>query len=1540
VDTIAQQSQGPVRLPPSRLASPSSRRTRALQRLALASLLATLTPSAHAQTAPASLSAREARIRDFLAQRSTSDHTSPALARLRTEAQHAALLTRGQLRAHATTPTGLNAAWQPLGPGAIVSSLYGDLTGRVTAIALDPNDATGNTVYLGTTGGGVWKSTNAAGTLTSVTFSPLTDTIFSTNAGSSTIPSLSIGAVAVQPAPNPVILAGTGDPNDATDSLYGEGILRSTDNGLTWTLITQTPVGGTNATYSFAGLATAAIAWSTSTPTLVVAALSLSPQSAIVDAMNPTSIPGLYYSTDAGQTWQMSTLYDGSQIVQQPVPVGRTGVGNPATSVVWDAQRALFIAAVRGHGYYSSPDGANWTRLANQPGTGLTTANCPANSNQPASANCPIFRGALAVQPATGDLYALTVDSNDNDQGLWQDLCNANSSGVCSAPAPTWAARIDNGALEVGSGNTSITQGNYDLSLAASPAPSNGTLLFAATVDLFRCSLTAGSSSCTFRDTTNSLNGCDAPAGVAPSQHALVAVQTGETQLVLLGNDGGLWRSTDGVAQTGAPCSSTDAQHFDNLNTAIGNTGSLVEITGFAQDPSSPNTLLVGLGEDGSAGTGAALNSTGSLTAWPQLAQGEGGYPHIDPDTPANWFLSIGAEVNLDECPLGSSCSAQDFLPPATLGEPQVENDAALLDPPTLLDPQLTTNVLIGTCRVWRGPTGSNPSWTTVDAISPAFDGSACNNSSSLIRSLAAAGPATGASAPQDQGSSVLYAGMAGNLDGGGSIPGHLFVTTSSAGNGASTATWTDTALSPVTNDQADANVFNPAGFDISSVTTDSHDVTGATVYATVMGFGNVPHLYRSTDFGAHWVNISSNLPSAPANAVVIDPNDANTVYVALDTGVYVTQSITTCSTVNCWSVLGTALPNAPVTTLEAAANLPTGDGRLGLLRAGTYGRGLWQIPLLTAHSANAPAITLSATTLTFGATAVATQSSAQTITVTSSGNSPVTFSTPAITGDFVETDTCTGQTLAVGATCSFAVSFAPTQTGARSGLLTIYANIPGGQATVSLNGAGTAAAAIVLTPLTLTFPATIVNQTATAQIITVANTGQNPATLDTPAITGDFTIAQSTCTSTLAAQTACSLSISFTPTASGTRSGVLTLTDSAGTQTAQLTGTGNAPATDTLSPPALTFAQQTIGTSSAAQQVILTNNGDVALTLIAASVSPGDFTAVNNCGPSLNPHSTCAISITFVPSAVGARTATLTVTDQFRYQTVLLTGIGIAPPSVSLSPSSLSFPATGVGLTAPPQTLTLTNNGGLPLNVAGTSISPGFLIASSTCTTTLAPNSNCTLTIVFAPTTPGPVAGTLTLTDNATSGTQTTNLTGTGVDFTLSTNGATTVSISSGSTATYPLLLTSLSSLTGTVALSCAGAPANSVCTVSPSTPGLGSTALLTATVQTGMSPQTTAEQSQPTPPHRQRDAALLALLALPLVVTARKRRALRVLLPLVLLGVLTTLTGCGSDRVIPLSTTTTGDSNPTPSGTSTITVSATAAGVTHSVKLTLTVQ
>ncbi len=105
-----------------------------------------------------------------------------------------------------------------------------------------------------------------------------------------------------------------------------------------------------------------------------MAAVSHATEGAVVGAADAqNSVMGLYYSTDAGVTWQMSTVMDGGQIVQRPLLSGANHGGNAATAVIWNPVRKRFYAALRFHGYYESADGITWTRLAQQPGAGLTT---------------------------------------------------------------------------------------------------------------------------------------------------------------------------------------------------------------------------------------------------------------------------------------------------------------------------------------------------------------------------------------------------------------------------------------------------------------------------------------------------------------------------------------------------------------------------------------------------------------------------------------------------------------------------------------------------------------------------------------------------------------------------------------------------------------------------------------------------------------------------------------------------------------------------------------------------------------------------------------------------------------------------------------------------------------------------------------------------------------------------------------------------------------------------------------------------------------
>lgn len=1257
---------------------------------------------------------------------------SPAAARLQASASAATLNTAAAFSPAAAT-------WQPLGPAAVNTPGFGLVGGRVTALVLDPSDATGNRLYVGTTGGGVWEAQNAAASsISSIIFSPLTDTLDAL--GGVLGASISIGALTVQPGGTGVILAGTGDPNDALDSYYGAGILRSIDGGATWTLV-QTTVDREEALgprdYNFVGEGFAGFAWSSVNPQVVVAAVSQAFEGTLVSADQPgKSYEGLYYSTDAGASWHLATVMDlNGQDVQSPTQTPAAPDGNAATAVVWNPVRKLFLAAVRYHGYYQSADGVTWTRLSTQPGAGLTTALCPTNPTGVGSIACPIFRGALAVNPQTGDTFAWTTDINNQDQGLWQDQC-ALSSGACSNPAVTFARQWSTAALEVNSpsGAATIPNGDYNLVLAAVPSQQD-TLLLAGANDLWKCSLAAG---CVWRNTTNATT-CRS-AQVGEFQHALTWNASNPLE-IFAGNDSGLWRSTDAIGETGAICSATDASHFQNLN---GGLGSLLEPESIAQGTQTSYTMLAGLGVNGAAGV---KSSVGPTTDWPQVLSGEGGPVDIDPQNPSNWYVNNGVGVSIHACTQASSCTPADFGANPAVSNSDVGGDGYSMTTaaPFLVDPVDDGQLLIGTCRVWRGP-ANGFGWSASNAISPILDtgavGSTCNGDAT-IRSLAALA--------LPGGGEVIYAGMYGALDGGANVPGHIYrATVNNLGTGM--PVWQDLTLNPVTNSGIP---LNQDGFDISSIYIDPHDATGNTVYFTLEGM-NIPlsnryTIFRSTDGGGHWYEISSNIPKAPANSVVVDPGDANTVYVATDSGVYFTTQISTCSQngSNCWSAFGTGLPQAPVVALSAAQP----GAAQQVLVAATYGRGIWQTPLwvssptLTTVSANPVA-------LSFAAQNAGTASSPQPVTLYNTGTTDLAISAIAVVGDFSESDNCRNGVIAAGASCTIQVVFAPTAAGSTTGQLEISANVYGGQFTVDLSGTGLPPAIVSVSPATLDFGYVATGTSSTPLAISISNASSDAVPISNISITAPFQLVSNSCgTSSLAANSTCQIQIGFSPQQSGAVTGTFALSDSYGVQTVSLSGAGGSAATDSLSTASVAFPDTITGQLSPSQVVQLTNSGDAPLTSISATATAGFQIASNNCTTQLIGHASCAIAVAFAPAQPGAQSGTLTVSDALRTQVVTLAGTGLAPPVIGISPSSLTFAQQQTGTSSPPQTVTVTNNGGaamanVSLQISGTGAS-SFSVGASTCGATLAAGADCTAQVTFTPSAGGGIAATLTVTSS-----------------------------------------------------------------------------------------------------------------------------------------------------------------------------------------------
>ena len=216
------------------------------------------------------------------------------------------------------------------------------------------------------------------------------------------------------------------------------------------------------------------------------------------------------------------------------------------------------------------------------------------------------------------------------------------------------------------------------------------------------------------------------------------------------------------------------------------------------------------------------------------------------------------------------------------------------------------------------------------------------------------------------------------------------------------------------------------------------------------------------------------------------------------------------------------------------------------------------------------------------------------------------------------------------------------------------------------------------------------------------------------------------------------------------------------------------------LSASSVGFGEQNTGSSSASQEVVLNNAGEAALNVSSVVVNgadPGDFAVTNSCSPlpvKLSGGGECRFGITFTPSATGARSASLVIGDNAGSgtQTVTLTGTGIAP-AVTLSSSTLNFGNVVLSASAKGSAL-LSNTGTGPLAI--TSIVPAGDYALAATPTScpysgglLSAGQNCTLDVVFTPTQYGTRSGSLTISDNASGGSQVVSLVGSGISAILS---------------------------------------------------------------------------------------------------------------------------------------------------------------------------
>ena len=746
--------------------------------------------------------------------------------------------------------------WTSIGPTPTTGGSFSPVTGRITAIAVDPTDATGSTVLIGGAQGGIWRTTTAGTVWTAV---------------GDQNSSLSMGSIAFAPSAPATVYAGTGEQASiGFDIYYGAGVLKSANSGQTWapTCTTpsatcpfigpfsdQTPFGF----FTFGGARISYIAVSPANSQMVLAAAQFGLEG---------SLEGVYCTDNGGTTWSQVLSGEMSTFVGfASSTVAYAALGNPFGSTA---------GVTNGNGIYKATSiGSTCSTISF---SHLTAATLPAQST--------IGRIDLGISPlfATDNtIYASIASSaTQSNTNLGVYVSNDGGNTWTLTPAPDVCQQ----------------QCWYDNVVKVDPNGKNFAFFGGAAV------ADAGNNPIWVERT---VNGGTSWSTVIPNQsgtglphvdnHAMafVKLSTGKIRMYL-GNDGGIWRTDDAENATVV---------WTNLN------DSTLTLTQFypaiSIHPSSQAVAFAGAQDNGSQ------IYAGPSTTWTDNNFcGDGTGTAIDNVVPSTVYVAcngINIAVSFLNGQPGTFFNAVNGINPA---------DNSDFVPPLVTDPSTLNTLYAGTTKVYQS-VNAGSSWT-------ALSGDLVNGAANHDLTALAVAPGN---------SKVVYAGA----DTGG-----VFVATNvAAGSGTFAQVAGQASLPPR---------------QVSAITVDTGDLTGNTAYAAFSGFafvGNgindvVGHLFKTTDGGATWKDVSctvascvtpaaADLPNSPVNDVVVDPDIQGTLYAATDIGVFQGTCTTTAPTTCTWATLSTGLPRVAVLSLKLHHASRT-------LRAATHGRGVWDVVL------------------------------------------------------------------------------------------------------------------------------------------------------------------------------------------------------------------------------------------------------------------------------------------------------------------------------------------------------------------------------------------------------------------------------------------------------------------------------------------------------------------------------------------------------------------------------------------------------------------
>ena len=913
-----------------------------------------------------------------------------------------------------------------------------------------------------------------------------------------------------------------------------------------------------------------------------------------------------------------------------------TASGADGTGVVFDPGNASIVYAALGftgggtaaNGIYKSTDGgATFSKL--------TGAALPASTS--------MGRIELAIAPsttgATAVLYAAIDDpATHNLLGFFQ----STDAGT------TWTQR---GATP----DFCHSQCFYDMAVRVHPTNSSFVVVAGSAF--------TNNSSTLFRSTDGGATWTDSvtydftigSTSVRPhvDSHALAFAANGANPPRLyVGDDGGMWRTDDPTV-----VSPTHPLWVD-LNATLA-------ITQFYPG------ISVQISDENMGYGGTQDNDTeifsGTLD-WKNVnACGDGGYTAVDSAIPSTVYTSCDKFAS----PViqRSDSNGAVLAGPSSSFTTKADTGVNLADrmqfiPPMVMDDKNPSSLYFGTCRVYQ-TLSRGAFWTAIsgdlsagNAVTTCPGGGAGN-----ITSFDTA----------HQSSDIVFAGTSN-----GKVWKSLNAVTGTP------PTWTefDGGLLPTRH--------------VTAVKTKRSDATGMIAYVTFSGFGSCGgcgapgHVFKTTNGGAAWANISGNLPDVPVNDIIVDHAGGlgfDALYIATDIGVFTCSDPEAATPCTNWLVEGTGLPRVPVLSL-ALRRISRN------LRAGTHGRSMWNLQLTDIPLS---AITLPALNSVTPATAnVGDPTTAVTVVgFAFTSNTKVRWN-----------GSLTGVTTTFTDVNHLAVTFDTT-------LLTA-----GAVAFVDVIDPGGVFDGTVFAPFTVLNPVPVVTSlntlsstVGTSVALTFGGTGF---------VTGTFVIFNGIPNfNSIASSGGTVLNITI-PGSELTAAGIVPfslfnpLPGGGSSGTIGFTILPPAGGVITLSPPFAAFGNQAISTTSSVTNVSITNigngpsvtlNGTPTITGTNAAdftrVAPTSGTACTFPGQVLPTSMSCTFGLRFTPSAAGNRTATLSIpnTGLPTPQTLALTGFGTSSLAV-LTPGDLTFPSTAVGVTSTVINETISNGGTAALNI------------------------------------------------------------------------------------------------------------------------------------------------------------------------------------------------------------------------------------------------